>query len=122
MTALITVNGLDVTSLLVTSGFQWEKNDIDSSDSGRDLAGNMRRRRIAVKEKITLTFRRLNAIQLKSLITAIKPETVSVTYNCPTTAANKTAMFYTSQIKAAIPMIIDGSVYYEGVSFNLIEV
>ena len=122
VTSIITVSSTDLTPYLVAGGFQWENNDVDSPDSGRDLNGTMRRQRVTTKAKITLNFRRLTEAQLNTVITATKPETVSVTYRNPASAANRTANFYSSSIKAGIPMVIDGNVYYDGISLSLIEV
>ena len=117
----VTIGNLDITSWIASDGFKWERNDIDASDSGRDMNGTMRRRIIARKDKLQITCRSISSSQLEDLYDAISPATVSVTYTVPGNNS-RTATFYNSKKSAGVVQEIAGATIYSGSSFDLIEV
>lgn len=117
----VTIGSLDITSWIADSGFKWERNDIDSPNSGRDMNGLMRRNVIARKDKMQITCRSISSSQLNQLLTALTSATVSVTYTVPG-ETSRTATFYNSKKAAGVVQDIGGSTIYDGVSFDLIEV
>ena len=116
------IGSTDISGYIAASGFNWSKNDIDASSTGRSKDGTMRRKRVATKHKLQVTCRTLSESELSSLASLISPQTVSVTYLNPATGSNRTATFYGSSVKAATVMDVGGHVMYSGVAFDLVEV
>jgi hypothetical protein len=117
----VTIGSLNITSWIADSGFQWERNDIDAPDSGRDAAGNMHRRIVARKDKMQITCRSITSAQLTQLFNAITNTNVSVTYTVPG-GSSRTSTFYNSKKSAGVVQDIGNAILYDGVSFDLIEV
>ena len=117
----VTIGNLDITSYIATDGFNWERNDIDAPDSGRDLNGTMRRKIIARKDKMQITCRSLTSAQITSLFDALTAPSVSVTYTVPGNTS-RTSDFYNSRKSAGVVQAIGNTILYSGVSFDLIEV
>ena len=122
MAFIMKVGNTNISHYIATDGFQWSKNDIDASGSGRSKNGTMRRKRVASKAKLQVSCRPLNESELSALISLISPETVSVTYRNPATASNRTATFYGSSVKAGVVQDMGTTVLYKGIAFDLIEV
>ena len=117
----VEIGGLDITSWIASSGYKWERNDVDASGSGRDMNGTMRRNILARKDKMQITCRPLTSAQLVQLFNAISPTTVSVTYTVPGDI-ERTSDFYNSKKSASVVQDIGGAILYKDVSFDLIEV
>lgn len=122
MSFTFTIDGLDVSSYVEADGFEWERNDIDAPNAGRDMNGTMRRKILTTKDKLSITCKPITTAQLSSLVAALAPNTVSVTYYCPGTASNRTATFYTSKVQSGIVMDLGTSVLLKDIKFDLIEV
>lgn len=118
----LTIGSLDITNYVAVDGYDWEQNDIDSANSGRDMNGNMRRKVIARKDKLAVTCRPLSEAKLSSLFSALKKKYVTVTYYLPETHGTRTATFYNSKRSVGVRQEIDGHVVYNGAGFDLIEV
>lgn len=121
MAFAVEIGNLDISSWIADSGFKWERNDIDSPNSGRDLSGTMRRSVVARKDKLQITCRSITSSQLTQLFNALTSTTVSVTYTVPG-GSSRTATFYNSKKSAGIVQDIGDEIIYDGVSFDLIEV
>lgn len=117
----VTIGGLNITSWIADSGFQWERNDIDSPNSGRDMNGTMRRSIVARKDKMQITCRSITSNQLTQLFNALASTTISVTYTVPG-GSSRTSTFYNSKKSAGVVQDIGNEILYDGVSFDLIEV
>ena len=124
MAFTLTIGGTDFSSYVAANdGFQWERNDVDTPNSGRDLSGKMRRRIVARKDKIQVTCRNLTPTELSTLISKLSNTELSVTYTVPGSTSTRSGTFYNSQKKAGIIMDLGGGIMlYSGVQFNLIEV
>lgn len=122
MAFTLQIGGTDFSSYPAADGFQWERNDVDAPNSGRDLSGKMRRKIVARKDKIQVTCRDLKPAELTTLINALSSTNVSVTYTVPGTSSTRTATFYNSQKKAGIVMDLGTIMLYSGVQFDLVEV
>ena len=72
-----------MTPYIATGGVKWQRNDIDSPDTGRAMDGMMYRGRVATKIRLDITCRLLRADELRIVLNAILPEYVSVTYDDP---------------------------------------
>ena len=65
-------------------GFQWQRNDVDGPNAGRSLDNAyMIRDRVATKIKLNITCRPLTSDEVKTVLNAIQPEFVTVTYTDP---------------------------------------
>lgn len=110
--------------LKADEGYQWEANTIDSNDSGRTaMDGNLHRKIIAEKSKLYLAFSLVPASFLAQLLPALKNEFVTVTYLNPETNTMRTCQMAPSATRKCRLRLVrkDGSIYYSGLSFNLIE-
>ena len=105
MKPCFTVN--DVTELIgyiPAGGIQWSRNDIDSKYTKRsNLTAKMYRKRLA----------KINQ--------AISPETIKITFLDPLEGKIVTKEFYGSTVDCTTQMYMGGETYWEGTSFNLIE-
>jgi len=79
----ILIDGLDIVPYIAHRGLKWARNDIDAPNSGRTLDGLMHRGRVATKIRLDITCRPLKADELKTVLNAIYPEYVEVTYDDP---------------------------------------
>lgn len=123
MAFILQIGGVDFTKYVATNGFEWERNDIDAPNSGRDMAGTMRRAIITTKDKISVTCRDgLTESQLSTLVRTLAANEVTVTYYCPGDAATRTANFYGSKVSAGVVQDVGNRRLFDGIKFNLIEV
>lgn len=119
----LSIGGTDITNYIAASGFQWERNDIDAPNSGRDMSGTMRRAIIATKDKIEVTCRRLTTSELNTLTSLLAPAVVNVSFYCPGDAAVRSNVeFYSSKINSGVVMSYDNTILLDGIKFSLIEV
>lgn len=118
----IKVDGFDITGFV--TALKWAKNDIDASNSGRDMNGAMRRARVAEKAKLQFTCRTMTHGELMELSSVIGRETVSVTYLDPRLGQRDNVTFYGSSIDAAVWQsdAASGETLWASPTFNLIEV
>lgn len=122
MKAIFKVGDKDLTSLLVEGGLKWSRNDIDSELTKRSkLTAKMYRKRLAVKRKLSVTCKRMTTAEVKELNQAILPEKISVTYLDPLEGQVVTKDFYGSSVDATTQITMGDEVYWDGVSFNIIE-
>ena len=121
MAFTLTIGGTDFSGYVAADGYDWERNDIDAPNSGRDMNGTMRRRVVARKDKLQVTCRPLTQNQLSTLWGKLTSTSVSVTYSVPG-QSNRTATFYNSKKSAGIQMDLGSAILYKGASFDLIEV
>ena len=99
-------------------------NDLDAEGSGRDVqTGLMYRTRIAAKLKAEVRMLRLQQPQLQRLMADIAGTFYSATVEEPTTGAQVTKSFYTSERPFGAQRLNreTGEPYYDGVTFSMIE-
>ena len=99
-------------------------NDLDAEGSGRDVqTGLMYRTRIAAKLKAEVRMLRLQQAQLQQLMADIAGTFYSATVVDPTTGAQVTKSFYTSERPFGAQRLNreTGEPYYDGVTFSMIE-
>ena len=99
-------------------------NDLDAEGSGRDVqTGLMHRTRIATKMKAEVRLLRLQQPQLQQLMADIAGTFYSATVVNPTTGAQVTKSFYTSERPFGAQRLNrdTGAPYYDGVTFSMIE-
>ena len=118
----LSIDGTDITSYIAYGGLKWSRQDVDSADAGRDMAGYMHRGRVATKIRLDVTCRLLNSTELYTVLNLLLPEQVAVTYNDPMLGTVTKLMYANNnpavyQIKKS-----NGDEYWSGVTFPLIEV
>lgn len=102
-------------------GFKWTRYDIDSPNTGRTLDGLMHRGRVATKIRLDIKCRPLTATELSTVLNAILPEYVSVTYSDPmlgtvtkTMYSNNNPSVYAFKDQANVE-------WWDGITFPLVE-
>ena len=99
-------------------------NDLDADGSGRDVqTGLMYRTRVATKMKVAVKLLRLQQAQMQQLAADIRGTYYSATVVDPTTGAQVTKSFYTSERPFGAQRYNreTGAPYYDGVTFNMTE-
>ena len=123
MKAIFMVGDEDFSDIVAAGGIKWSRNDIDSAKTSRSkLDAKMHRKRLAIKRKLSVSCMRMGVDRMKALNAAIMPETVSVTFLDPIAGEHITRTFYGSTVEATTQITVGDDVYWDGTSFNLIEV
>ena len=123
MAFTISIGGTDITGFIESDGFQWERNDIDAPNSGRDMNGTMRRAIVATKDKLDITCRSLTVSELHVLTDLLAHNVVNVTYYCPGDAVIRSNVkFYSSKINSGVVMDVGNGIILDDIKFSLIEV
>lgn len=97
----LTINGVDITPFVAFGGFAYQHSDIDAPDSGRTMDAVMHRGRVASKIRLDITCRPLKTAEASTVLSAIAPEWVTVTFTDPMTASNVTKTMYSNNRKAS---------------------
>ena len=117
----LTVNNVDMTKYIAYGGIKWQRYDVDSPETGRAMDGKMYRGRVATKIRLDITCRMLKASEVSIVLNAILPEYVMVTYDDPMLGL-VTKQMYSNNNPAVYQMKKkDGTEYWSGVTFPLIE-
>lgn len=118
----LTIDGLDITPYIAFQGLKWQRNDVDSSETGRTLDGVLHRKRVASKVRLDITCRPLLAAEASNVLTAIMPVFVQVTYYDPQLGRTVTKTMYSNNNPASFCLRKpDGKEYWNGITFPLIE-
>ena len=118
---VLKINNVDFTKYVAFGGFKWQRNDIDS-DTSRTLDGTLRRLRVATKIRLDITCRPLKRDEASTLLKAILPEFVEVTYTDPMENTEVTKTMYSNNNPASFCIMQpDGTEWWNGISFPLIE-
>lgn len=120
MTAVFKIDGVDFTRVVEEGGIRWSRNDLDADETGRYINGNMRRNRIAVKRKLSVSCLRMDTETIIALNNALYPQFIRVTF-LDAIDGETTRTFYGSTVEATTQISIDGETYWDGTSFSLIE-
>lgn len=122
MDMTLKVNGVDMVPYIAYGGFKWQRSDVDGPDAGRDLTGRLRRNRVASKVRLDITCRLLKSEEAHVVLSAIKPEWVTVEYYDPEAGAVLTKTMYANNNPASFQIRQpDGTVWWSGITFPLIE-
>ena len=116
------IDGKDMTPYVAYGGFKWQRSDIEGSDAGRDLTGRLRRNRIATKIRLDITCRLLKSDEVHTVLSAIMPEYVTVKYYDPEAGMVVEKKMYSNNNPASFQIRKpDGTIWWSGVTFPLIE-
>ena len=117
----LTVNNVDMTPYIAYGGIKWQRYDVDSPNTGRTLDGLMHRGRVATKIRLDITCRLLKKNEVSIVLNAILPEFVTVTYDDPM-LGTVTKTMYSNNNPAVFEMKKkNGSEWWSGVTFPLVE-
>jgi len=119
---ILIINGHDYAPLVEELNIT--NNDLDAEGSGRDVqTGLMHRTRVATKMKAEVKLLRLQQAQMQRLSADIAGTFYSATLVDPTTGAQVTKSFYTSERPYGAQRYNreTGEPYYDGVMFAMIE-
>ena len=119
---ILTVNDVDMIPFIAYQGLKWTRNDIDSPNSGRTLDGLMHRGRVATKIRLDITCRPLRSHELSTVLNAIYPEYVTVTYDDPMLGRVVKTMYSNNNPASYCLLRPDGTEWWSEISFPLIEV
>ena len=122
MIMTLKINGVDMTPYIANRGIKWQRSDLDAPGAGRSLDGKLMRSRVASKVRLDVTCTPLTAEKASIVLTAIMPEWVEVTYTDPQVGKDVTKTMYSNNNPASFLMRKpDGTEYWDGISFPLIE-
>ena len=118
----LTIDGVDMTPYIANRGIKWQRSDLDAPGAGRSLDGKLMRSRVASKIRLDVTCRPMSAEEVCVVLTAIMPEWVQVKYTDPQLGKDVTKTMYSNNNPASYLMRKpDGTEYWEGITFPLIE-
>jgi len=120
ITPTFKIDTTELISYISNGGLKWSRNDLDSDDSGRTLDGIMHRSRIATKIKLQVVLDRLSQAEMTTLVNALSPQFVDVTYIDPV-GGSVTKTFYGSTVDSTTERYINGDLFWETTTFSLIE-
>ena len=92
------INGVDFLPFVAAGGIEWSRNDVDSSNAGELQDGTMRRDRITMRRKLTITMNSLSTADMKTVQQAIYPQWVEVEFLDPLEGAVITRTFYSNNV------------------------
>ena len=115
------IDGVDIAPFIAYKGIKWTRNDIDSANAGRTLSGLMNRGRVCMKVKLDVKCRPLKQSEASMLLKLINPEYVNVEYVDPL-LGERNVQFYSNNVPATFCMQTDdGELYWDDMSFPLVE-
>lgn len=119
---VLTVDGVNILPYLAyEGGIKWQRNDLDSDSTERTLDGEMQRDRITTKIRLDITCRPLRSSEASVVLNAILPVFVTVEYVDPMYGL-VTKTMYSNNNPASFMMIQDdGTEWWNGITFPLIE-
>ena len=116
------INGIDMSPYIAAKdGVKWQRSDIEAPSAGRTLDGLMHRGRVGTKIRLDVTCRPLNAAELSTVMNAILPEYVTVSYSDPLYGSVTKSMYSNNTPASCLMKKRDGSEWWSGVTFPLIE-
>lgn len=115
----LNINGTDVSHLV--KGLKVGYETLVSEDSGRNANGDTVLDIINRKVKLYVTFRPMDGSDMKTLLSAIGPYVVSVSYRDSKTNATNTVTCYHGTPEPEYYWIHNKDVLYKEFSFNFIE-
>ena len=117
-----TSSWFDITPWIAWQGLTFSRNDVDSPQAGRDIAGYLHRGRVASKEKMNVQTVQLTRAQSSKLQTLLYPETIMVRVTpYPRTNAAQILNMYSNNVKTTYVIHRENGEDLQSLSFPLIE-
>lgn len=120
MAQVLVINGHNYSAYIKQRGVGWNRENINSNDSGRTLDGKMHVGIIAAKRKLSYELGNVPQNILAQLDSDLSAPTFSVTYLDLHGAATRT--FYCTSFAATLDDVIESNGRWSGAKFNIIEV
>lgn len=117
----LTIDGVDMTPYIAYGGIKWQRNDVDSPNTGRAMNALMYRGRVATKIRLDITCRPLSTRELRTVLNTIQPEYVTVTYDDPLYGITTKTMYANNNPAVYQVKRPNGIEYWSGVTFPLVE-
>lgn len=114
------VDGVDFTDCVAASKLKWQKNDIDSDQSGRATDALMQRSVKGKKRKLGVTCVRMSYEHANALATALDKTFVDITY-LDLILGVTTKTFYGTSIDSTTVATINGKTFFDDTQFDLVE-
>lgn len=117
------VDGVDYSDCIAVNGMGWDKNDIEDDDAGRDDGPErlMHRSIGAKKRALKCKCVRLSYTRAHALAVALDKPMVRITY-IDLILGQVTKTFYGTKISSTLAVKIEGKLYFDDTSFDLVEV
>lgn len=120
MQPVFIINGHDYAEYIAE--LKPSSNDLDADGSGRNLLdGKMYRKRIATKDKRSVTFIRLGEALMAQLLHDMGGQYIDITMLDAKQNRHIQRTYYTSTINQGIQHFVDGETVYDGVAFDVTE-
>lgn len=115
----IRIDGVDISHLLISA--KYKRADVDSADAGRTQDATMHRGRVAIKDRIDCVARRLTQAESQMLFGLLQPEYVTVDFLSPRSGF-VTETMYSNNIETSYARVdTDGTIWWDGFTFPLIQ-
>lgn len=114
------VDGVDFTDCVAASKLKWQKNDIDSEQSGRAADALMQRSVKGKKRKLGITCVRMSYTRANALATALDKTYVDITF-LDLILGVVTKTFYGTSIDSTTAATINGKTFFDDTKFDLVE-
>lgn len=112
---------VDITPYIAYKGVKYTRNDVDGSGAGRDITGNLIRDRVGIKDKLEISCKPMLAAECALILSLIEPEWLTVKFYSPRTGAVETETMYSNNTPASYLMNKNGTEYWDGISFPLVQ-
>lgn len=119
---VLKIDGVDILPYVAHQGVKWQRNDLDSAESGRTMDGVMHRGRVASKIRLDVTCRPLRSEEARILLNAIFPEYLLVEYTDPMLGLVIKQMYSNNNPATHMLLQDDGTEWWHDISFPLVEV
>ena len=113
---------VDTSGYIAFQGVKRGRNDVDGPEAGRTLDGTMHRARVATKMRYDITCRPLKTAELNTIETLIMPEYISVRIQDPYYGTVTKTMYSNNTSAGFCIRKKNGTEWWNGVTFPLIEV
>lgn len=117
------INGVDITPFIQFEGLKYSTFDLDSSEAGRTLDGNLRRSRVATKVRWDVPCKPLRTSEAIQLFKILRPEWVQLKAS-DLAFGLRTGTFYSNNNSISMRItskVSDDEELWEGLTFPLIE-
>lgn len=119
----VIINGVDISPYIEYAGLNFQVNDIESPNAGRNMLGNMNRDRVNTKIRIDVTIRRgLSTEELSSILALIRPATFTVSYEDALLGKRDMVEMYSNNYSYRLLSVKGSNKIWDKFTFPLIEV
>ncbi len=118
---ILEIDGVNLRPYIAMHGVKWQRTDMEASDAGYDLNGDMRRNRMTTKRQLDITCRPLKDNEAAVVLTALMPEYVTVRFTDPQAGEITRTMYAKNSPASYLTVDSDGSEWWGGIAFQLVE-